>query len=164
MKGFLTISLISLTLTSVFASARRAKHKSVEGGWNFAPVPAVVVIMFLCFVLGLFGIVAGLMGPAEDRNVVVSIGAAFAVFAAVGWPKTVYWRSSGLSQRNWYGGWKDIPWQRIDSTALRRDGTIVVRNKSSKIALSKTHAGHDFFLQMLRERGLYKENKTPRKS
>lgn len=158
MKNFVVVFAVALVLTWMLAQARKSGPTQLNDGWSFPLVKSVTLFYGLVMLLGVFLAVLGFTGPKADRNMVAIGGGAFVFFAIITWPKAVYSRETGVSQKSWYGGWKNIPWHTIAKVKQRRDGSIVVTDKHSIIVLSTYHAGREFFLQELAQHGKRPDN------
>ena len=152
MKGFFVVLLTSLFLSWITARARTAKARKVGQNWIFAPIGAVEAVFSMGVAMGAAFVFFGARGPQADQAVVVSIGILFVLGSGLTWPKAIYLSESGLRQRTWYGGWKEILWSEVSSVYKKRDSSIVVRGRQSKIVFSSSHAGRELFTNELKQR------------
>jgi len=150
MKGFFVIVITALVLSWLAAQARKAKARRAGGTWLFPPITAVQILYGTLAMSGLGLVLAGYLGPLQDRDIVVSVGLLFVVFSSVTWPKTVELSKLGVRQRSWWGGWQIIHWEEITSSEQRRDGSVIVRAKNCKVVLSPFHADRDLFLRQVK--------------
>lgn len=154
MKGFLVVVLTVLVSSWVASQALRSRPRKVGEYWTFPPTVAVRAVFSFGIALGASLAFFSLWGPKADRPITVSIGALFIAMASLGWPQTIAFFQNGLRQRTWYRKWKKIPWADIVEVKKRRDGSVMVRGKNSKIVFSTDHSGRDQFLEEMERHGL----------
>jgi hypothetical protein len=147
MKGFFVVFITAFVLTWLASRARATKAHKVGNTWVFPPVGTVHVLYSLVLAIGTGLAFFSFRGPQEDKNLTISIGLSFVIFALITWPKAVEVSELGLRQRSWYGGCHTISWPEVSDIQETRDGSVVVRGLHSKIVLSPYHADRDLFLQ-----------------
>jgi hypothetical protein len=149
MKSLIVVFLTVLVLSYLASRALTVKAHPTGRGWIFSPINAVRIIYLALVSLALGLISLGIKGPQEDRRIVVIGGLLIFAFAIITWPKAIEMFELGVRQRSWYGKWKIILWSEIGDVQEKTDGSISIYGPSTKISLSKYHAGRDLFLEKM---------------
>jgi hypothetical protein len=152
MKGFLGLVITALVMSWIATQASNAKAAKLPNGWIFRPVLSIQLIFLSANLMGFLFVIAGYLGPPEDRAVVLCLGLLFLVFTAVAWPKAISSSEMGLRQQTWWFGWKIIDWEQVSSVEQKKDESIVVRSEHTKIVFLPYHADRKVFLQEIERR------------
>ena len=152
MKNFYVMIITAIVMGWLAGCARNRRAKKAQDGWVFYPILAVrsVYVIFLAMAIGFM--VWVYLGPKSDR-VLMLLGLLFVAFGSITWPKAIWSSASGLRQRRWWGGWKIIRWEDVDSYKERQDQCIVIRTAHEKLVFSPYQAGRDLFLEQLKSYG-----------
>lgn len=150
---------VFLVSSWIAAQAGTAKARKIGDDWLFPPVIAVKAIFLVAAAMGLgLAILCVHASRREPQALWGVFGCSLWVALCIGgYPKSVWLSEIGLSQRNWFGGWKVLKWEAVAHVAQRTwDGSdsVVISGKGATIVFSSAHSGRELFLEELGRRNL----------